>query len=453
MRVRPALSAALVFILPLAARAEAGASAPRLDGVAEAGAASPAVERLRQDEVVRRALLQSGVLRGAQARRAGAEAEARSARGRLLPSVRVSDQAQRWNSPYGAEFPAGPGTSVPVTIREQTTNSFSATAGQPLLGLLHIGADVAALGSAERAAEADVRTSAAAVKEAALSQLLGLFEARALGEVARASVDQLAEQLQTARARLRAGVVTRADVLRIETAVAAARQQVIQAGAEEESARAALLVAIGEPPDARGIDFDEPVLPEPAAAPDLAPALATALSRRPELESARDAERAARRSALARTFELLPEVNAEAAYLHITGQVFSPRDSGFVGVTVSWPVWEWGARWYARSAAVAQAESAAAQEVDVRDRVSVQVAARLATTRASAHAIEVARTAIASAEEAYRVTKALVDAGSATTTDLLDAQAALTSAHSNLARARYAYALARVNLARALGEL
>jgi outer membrane protein TolC len=46
----------------------------------------------------------------------------------------------------------------------------------------------------------------------------------------------------------------------------------------------------------------------------------------------------------------------------------------------------------------------------------------------------------------------LLAAGSANTTDLLDAQAALTQARLNFARARYEYALALVNLDHAVGD-
>jgi len=457
MRARSALALALAVIVPHVARGEVPSLPPTATGTVdeERVAASPNAtgQHLGQDEVVRRALEQNGVLRGVRARRDSAAAQARSARGRLLPSVSLSDELQRWNSAFTVPFAVGPGAAIPVGVRDETTNTFTAAAGQPILGLLHIGSDVAALNSATRGAEADVKTSEAAVKELALSRLLQLFEARALGDIARASVEQLSEQLKMAQARLEVGVVTRADVLRLETAVANARQQAIQAVAQEESGRAVLLVTIGEPPDERGIVFDEPALPEPTTAPALGAAVASALSRRPELESARLAEQAARRSARARLFDLMPEVNAEAAYLHVSGQAFSPKDSGFVGLKTDWPLWEWGTRWYARSAAAAQADAAAAQQVDAHDRVSAEVASDLAATRASAHAVLVARTAIASADEAYRVTQALVEAGSATTTDLLDAQAALTTARSNLARARYDYALTRINLARAMGEL
>jgi outer membrane protein TolC len=73
--------------------------------------------------------------------------------------------------------------------------------------------------------------------------------------------------------------------------------------------------------------------------------------------------------------------------------------------------------------------------------------------RAATNAVEVAQAAIQSAEEAYRVTDALVKAGSATTTDLLDAQSALTTSRLNLVRARYDLAIARVSLNRAVGSV
>ena len=81
--------------------------------------------------------------------------------------------------------------------------------------------------------------------------------------------------------------------------------------------------------------------------------------------------------------------------------------------------------------------------------VGVYAGRRLSAT---ASALETGRTAIGSAEEAYRVTTVLLAAGSANTTDLLDAQSALTQARLNFARARYEYALARLSLARALGD-
>jgi outer membrane protein TolC len=50
------------------------------------------------------------------------------------------------------------------------------------------------------------------------------------------------------------------------------------------------------------------------------------------------------------------------------------------------------------------------------------------------------------------VTDAQLQAGTATTTDLLEAQSALTQARLNYLRAQYELAISRVNLRRALGR-
>src|ERR1019366_2246809 len=140
---------------------------------------------------------------------------------------------------------------------------------------------------------------------------------------------------------------------------------------------------------------------------------------------------AARKSARSRTYELLPDVDLEAGYMHMTGQTFVKKDSAFIGLRAGWQIWDWGARWYQRRAAHAQATAAGAQAEEARRRVQTDVAAKLAAARAAASALETGR---------------------ANTTDLLDAQSALTQARLNFARARYEYALAHMRLARALGD-
>lgn len=115
-------------------------------------------------------------------------------------------------------------------------------------------------------------------------------------------------------------------------------------------------------------------------------------------------------------------------------------------------MWEWGASWYAQRASAKLAEAAAFDLAAQKRAASVEAVTRLDEAGAAAAAVEVAQQAIASAEEAYRVTEALVKAGTGTTTDLLDAQSALTTARLNLTRAQYERAVARVSLARALAE-
>ena len=416
---------------------------------------APATQRLTMDQVVQMAVDASSALKAARARARGGEDQAKSLRGRLLPSVNLSDEWQRWNSrfyPTLALPPPAPASSF--LARELNTNTFVAAVGQPLLGLLHFSSDHSALANSAEAATFETRTLEANLREEVRAQFMRMFEARTVAGVARASQMQLAEQLVVAKEKLAAGVLTPADVLRLDVAVANARQQEIQAQAAEEVARASLLVALGREANDPSIDFVEPVTPETseATAHDLSPLLAKALHQRSEIRSATLVAEAARAGAHARTYDLLPDVDLEAGYLHMTGQTFAKQDAAFVGIKAGWQIWDWGARWYQHRVAESQAEAARAQAEDVRRRVESEVAAKLAYVRATASALETGRAAIGSAEEAYRVTTVLLAAGSANTTDLLDAQSALTQSRLNFARARYEYALARMSLARALGD-
>jgi outer membrane protein TolC len=177
-----------------------------------------------------------------------------------------------------------------------------------------------------------------------------------------------------------------------------------------------------------------------------------AAANRPEVFRARYEQRAAEHQSTSKFFLLLPEANLEAGYVHLFGQAFAPADSYYVGFKATWNIWEWGASWFQRQAAQRNAEAAADLREDQERQVKTEASSRLSTYRSAHSAVEVAQTAIASAEEAWRVTQALLKAGTATTTDLLDSQSALTQAKLNLVRARYQEAVAKVGVERAMGR-
>jgi outer membrane protein len=407
-----------------------------------------AAQRLTMDQTVELVVQSSSALEAAQARTRSSEDQAKSVRGRLLPSINLSDELQRWDSTFIVPLVGG------IPARELTTNSFVAALGQPLLGLLHLTSDRAALAASAEASGMDARTLEANLRTAVRAQFLRMFEARALAGIARASQEQLHEQQTVAKERLAAGVLTPADLLRLDVAAANARQQEIQALAAEQTTRSSLLIALGRQPHDSSIDFVEPVTPERADEQEgeLPVLVGKAVQQRTELRSAALLAKAADASSRSRGYRLLPDLDLEAGYMHITGQAFAKKDSAFIGIKAGWQIWDWGAHWYQHRAARAQASAAHLQADDARRQVEADVAAKMADVRATGSALETGRTTIGSAEEAYRVTTVLLAAGSASTTDLLDAQAALTQARLNFARARYEYALARIGLEHALGN-
>ena len=378
----------------------------------------------------------------------------------MLPVVHLSEEWQYWNDNFSVNFalPTAPGqpAAAPAEFlaRQQRTNSFVAGIQQPVLGLLHLDDEKDSLAAGTEAGRAQIAAAEADLRQNVETQFLRYFEALAVKEIADASEHELGAEVEVARARLASGVITRADLLRIEVAVANAHQQGLQAMSQAQVSRATLLALIGTGAADAGVAFVEPrtllaAARTPPARFDVL--LPQAHARRPEIVEQLHLIDAADRTASARGYSLLPDVNAEAAYLRTDGQVFAPKNSAFVGVKAEWSIWEWGASNHLRRAALADA-AAARRDLEATERqIESDLAISLAQGDAARGAVDAAEKAIASAEEAFRVTEAQVKAGAATTTDLLEAESALTQARLNLTRAQYELALAHVAVKRASG--
>jgi outer membrane protein len=424
--------------------------------VATAGAATAeaAPRTLTIDEAVAMALRSNPRLAAARAQTEAAGAEASSAGRRMLPSIHLSDEAQYWDSPFSVAF--GP---MAFTVRDQKTNTFVAAGAQPLVGLLRDNDQRAALAEQNAADRAQVAAAEADLRATVETQFLRVFEAQALEQIAAASIRELSDQVTVAKARLASGVITNADLLRIQVAVANAQQQALEAHSQGLTARAQLFAAIGIPPaEAAELTLVEPIdrlnVGRTAKAPlgSFASLLPVAEQRRPELAQQAHLVLAAERNRGARTFALLPDIDLEAAYVRTDGQQFAPKNSAYVGLKASWAIWEWGATELQRKAAALQADAAERNRDALERQIESELTASLAQGEAARGAVGSAEKAVASAEEAYRVTDASVKAGTQTTTDLLQAQAELTQARLNLTRAQYELALSDVALARATGR-
>ncbi len=435
MRLSPLLLLATAFLGPR--------------GLADA----QSVTQLTVEQAVQEAFRVNDQLRAAQLRADSADDTSRSARGNLLPALSGTEQWQHFNAPFTVNVSGQPGQNIPV--RNLNTNALIVSANQPLLGLVHLGFTVASANHSADASRSDAQAVAASLGEQVRTTYLRLFEALAQQSIAQASLDELDQQVHDAEARYRAGTITNADLLRFKTAAANAQQQFIQAKTDALVDRQALLTYLARNPEDPSIQFIEPEDLERLAGepvPQSVDALINqSLGQRPEVARALSQAEAARDNDKSLYAALLPELSFQAAYQWTKGQIFFPENQTYVGFLVSWPFWTWGATYYAAKSAERQADAAEALSQDARRQAAYEVSTKYAQLQAQFVAVQVAETAIASAEEAYRVTSAQVRAGIGTTTDLLDAQSALTTARLNLARARYERAVARVALDRATG--
>ncbi|HLK89778.1 MAG TPA: TolC family protein [Polyangia bacterium] len=425
------------------------------------GTAQAAPRALTIDDAVALALRANPRLNSARARAEAADVNAASVGRRMLPAIRVNDEAQLWNAPFAIAFPGGmPGTAPQAfVVRNKETNTFTASFDQPLFGLFRANDERETLTEQSASDRAQIAAAESDVRQTVETQFLRVFEAQALEQIANASMRELGEQVTVAKARLASGVITNADLLRIEVAVANAQQQGLEAHSQGQTARAQLFAAIGVGP----ADSAELTLIEPAArlaaaraktvAPPLASLLPQAQAQRPEIKQQAHLILAADRQVGARTYALFPDIDLEGAYIRTDGQLFAPPNSAYLGLKASWAIWEWGATNLQRKAAQVQAEAARRDGEMLARQIEAELTASLAQGDAARGAVDSAEKAVASAQEAYRVTDASLKAGAATTTDLLESEAALTQARLNLTRAQYELVLSDVAMAHATGAV
>lgn len=413
--------------------------------------AETAGQRLTIVDAERLALQSNPQLRAVSVRARASEMTARAGISRMLPALSIVDEYQHWDSAYTFPFSV-PGLPA-ANAREQDTHTFTAAANQPLLGLIRLVEDYRAQKQSAAATAAQLEVAQAAVRQAVRVGFLRHFESNALAEIARQSEKELLEQVTIAQAKLKAGVLTNADLLRVQVAAANAKQQELVARTQAAIARASILISIGASPD-ENVDLVEPaeLLTSARAEPSsYKNTVERALNARPELRLSSLTVAASRHQERARLFSLLPEINLQAGYSHVDGQIFAPANAAFIGLKTTWQFWDWGATYFGYRAAHLQTDAAREDLQAQRRQVQNEVASDLLQSQSARSAVKLAEQSIESAAEAYRVTDALLKAGSATTTDLLESQAALSQARLNLVRAQYQLALAHVAILHSTG--
>ncbi len=398
------------------------------------------------DDCVALALRQNPDLLGRDAEIAQAESKASGAEGRFGPKLHVDANFQQWNSPFTIPF-----GGENFTVRSDFTWLASASLIQPLSGLWPIyenyklqamGVDVAKVRR-----EATKRDVAFQVTEA----YLRILETTKLSEVAAKSVEQLTAQVAEARSLYLNGVVAQTDVLRAEVAVANARQRVIQLRGQQTIAHSRLATAMGMP---AGTAIEpQPFSGEPPArgVMTIEEAEQRAVAGRVELrEIDKQIEQAdkAIRGAQAR---LLPEINVVGNYSHNGGSQFVQENAVYVGATASWDVWDWGTTASGIGEAKARSAGMLAARTKVDQTVRLDVRQAYVDVETTADGMDVAKTALAAAEENYRLVSKRYDAAAATEFDVIDAEGLLTQARGQMQTSLFDYMIACAALDRATG--
>lgn len=386
---------------------------------------------------------------------AGSEARIRSAKAQRLPALRAEANVFVWDKALEISFAIPGAPSAPsTTVRDQITSTTTISLVQPLSGLTVINSLIGLERDGERAARADLDRARLDAAFRAAEGYVRVLQAEALRAIAALTVSQIEAQITRARALAAAGTLSNVDVLRLEAAVANARQGLLRAVSGDTTARHGLVLALGLPGETI-LTITDAFPQDPPSIPwNEDQAIEAARRNRPELAAAKARNSQAAKAVKVARASYFPNISAIATYQHAEGQgTFQPQNAWFGGLTLQWNVWDWGkTRGQVDEAAARQRQSALALGAQT-DQIVFEVRRRHVEAVASREAITAARAGLAAAEEAYRIQSIQFEAGAATTTDLLDSETELARARSNAAIARFDYIIALATLARAVGEL
>ncbi|HEY1958626.1 MAG TPA: TolC family protein [Polyangiaceae bacterium] len=389
---------------------------------------------------------------------AGDERAAASARrwevgGNFGPRIQVDGNLQQWNGSYDLQFQLDPSQpAIPFHVRDALTWTVSAEAIQPLTGLLAI---------YEQYHMSDLGVDVAEIRRQATLRDIGfrviegyyrLLQSERLAEVAVTSVDQLNAQLKLAQSFHDTGVVSKDDVLRAELALASAKQRTIQSRAQVTLARSRLAVLMGLSPSTELDAYPLTGEPETTIGTSLESAESKALGDRVEVKEV-DKEISSSKSGVRLAWlKMAPQVNLVANYTHTIGSPFSQKDAEFIGGTLSWDVWDWGSSIAGVKEANARMREAKNARQKLEDQVRLEVRESFLNLGSAKEGLDVAKAAVTSAEEHYRLVLKRYEANTTTSFDVVDAESLLTQARAQLQTSTYDFLVARAALKRATGD-
>lgn len=290
--------------------------------------------------------------------------------------------------------------------------------------------------------------------------LMELFQAYYAHSLARAALEtaeialRSAEAIESqARERVESGVAVDSDLLRSRVYVSEARQRFIQAEGDLESTRAHLNRLMGRPLDLP-TGVTAPLAPTLLPLPPEEGLILEQKRRRPDYQALLAELRQAEALADSRKKEFYPVIAGfgawEANHPSLGG---SGGNNWSAGLSLDWNLFAGGADRAALGAARRGQEQKKRQAEAMESAMALEIRRALIRQRAAEKQVQAALDAEGQSEEGLRILENRYEAGLATMTDLLSAEAARSSARTRLAEAVYRYRVSCAEVEYAAGTL
>lgn len=282
------------------------------------------------------------------------------------------------------------------------------------------------------------------------SYLLAIADAARI-ETGEAQVTNAQALYDKAVDQQKAGLSPAIDTLRSQVELQTRQQQLIAARNDFAKQKLSLARIIGLPP---GQEF---LLTEKAPYQAMTPLsldvyLQRAYSSRSDYRAAAAQVRAAELSRRAATAGHYPTLGFNANYGDIGVNPSSSNGTWQVDGGLNIPIFAGGKIHSDVLEAEAQLKQARSQLGDVRGRIDYEVRSSLLDLNSAAEQVEVARSSVDLAEQALTQSRDRFTAGVTDNLEVVQAQEAVASAHESYIQSLYAHNLAKVELARSIGD-
>lgn len=432
---------------------------------------------LTSEEAARRAVSTSFDVRAGRDDVAATQAAISTAKAGYIPKLqgiarytRLSDIGPQQLAPGDVVF--APGAMGQITITPETpligvpldlpslVNNYTLQASLtiPLSDyFLRVAPTVSAAESSEAASEQNLTATNHNVDLNARTTYYTWVRARLQVGVAEAAVETARGHLDDVQKAFNVGSASKADVLRVQSSLSEAQLNLVRAANSSELSEYRLRTVLHDPTNAP-LAIGEDVLADmPVEDENVNELTQRALANRPELKAIADNVDASKSRASAQRAGYLPRLDlvGNATYANPNQRFFPQQDqwnaTWDVSVQVTWTPSDI----FGTSSTVRETEARAAQLESQRestaDSVRVEVVSDWQAVKEARQSIETTTSALGTAEEAYRVRRALFQNGRATSLELTDSELDLTRARLDAINARIDLRVAKASLAKAVG--
>jgi len=386
------------------------------------------------------------------------QAQARSAESRaaLLPDLEASVTQQSRTENLAAlglqsvVLPI-PGFHFPTFVGPFSTFDARATATQSVFDFGSIRRYQASKVGVS-AAKSDIRNTDEQVAAQVARAYLAAVKADTDVETAQANVTLSDALLTQANNQKTAGTGTGIEVTRARVQLANDRQQLLVAQNARRAAHLQLLRVMGLRLDTE-IELTDRLEYAPVDAMTLEQAGQQALRERADLEAQQRREENARLSASATKLERLPSLAAFGDYGSIGTGLDSSLPTRTIGFQVKVPVFDGGRRDAQRAESASQYRAEKTRTNDLKQQIELDVRLALDELKSAEDQVKVSKEGLELSQNELAQARRRYEGGVANSVEVTDAQTRLERARDNQTAALYAYNVARIDLAQAMGKV